>query len=371
MEVTFRYTDEEMRALARQVPWPQRWEPLLHAVGLFLVGVLLSSLLPALFAFWGLLLIFWAGVFLLAIVVLFNVLFGKSWIDVTQIHPITMRLGKDRWETAMQGIEYKNSFHCIQRLVTNDSHLFLFVAKLRAVPIPFSAFNSKHEALEFSAAMRRHKESSGEKQLVLHEGDVDTSPPRLSVDYSPDAAELMEYDLNQLNTARANYLSWFTAAGVLALLGVLLLVMVDSDTGRFILCVAVALANLFLLFFVHESVRRWRWRRDFDTDRLAPHHIAVYAWGVHFRTPFALGDYQWSSMVDLLENHRFLVLCGMHGVDDIVIPKRAFHSEAQLGQWREAIREGIRNASDSFRSDIPVEPTPETGNPYQPPLQET
>ena len=373
MEVTFRYTDDDLRALLRQYPWYQRWEAMLHVVALTFVWMLLSSILPAILQYWLGLVICWAVVTIIVAVVVVLAAFGKPNIEAADLRPLTLRLLPSHRESALDVAEFHDTWSTMWKVEENDTHLFLFVDKWRVYVVPRTAFKSAEHAQDF-ATFARERTDAGSDTLPAELNEFvqqrnTESAEVIDLQFTPQMRELLQYDFHQLNPPDPQYGTWIGAIGVVALLGLMFSQMVDAGVGRVLYCAAAALASLTFVVILHGVIARWRWRRDFNTMRLEPLHLVVDENGIAGRSPTQYGCLRWRAVENLLEGKNFLVFATVHGVDDIVIPKRAI-AEQDIARLRGlATRQLKALQPNEPPADTTIEPTPETGNPYQSPQQ--
>lgn len=383
MEVTFRYTEDDMRALARRIPWHKRWEALWWVLLFALIGMLTASIAPVMFGFWAALVIGWTlfaiGVFTLLVRVF--VIPPSARIDVSQVTPITMRLHEDFWQTGGAIARTRRDWLAIRRIDETSRRIFLFIEPLRAFVIPKSAFASESAAaafLEFArrrVAIAQRPPAGNLPRWPLTEPDLLAAADNAEVirgQYTPTLDELLDYALQGVNRRQPGRRTFWVSIALLAALG-LLVSLADAQLGRVVLCVVAALISLGLVAFALRRVQRWRRRVQIDPLRLQTIALAASPRGISLHSATEEGHVAWSAYTSLRKTDTLLVLDGRKpNIENLVIPRRAFAGDEDAARFEALAAVHIKPAADfaAGPDGKPIPRTAETGNPYQPPLQQ-
>ena len=351
MEVTFRYDEDALAALVRQTPWRQRFESLIWTFAYILAGMAAGSILPLLLGFWIALAVCW-GVFLcLVLFVLYHLAVKKpgGGIDLSQLHPITMRLDEVSWQTANPLLRSRDDWSKLSLVKATNEHLFIFVEGITAFVIPVAAFASGRQAEEFAAFARRRIEDAqppagNDPPWPVADPDLrgrEESAEVIRGWFTPTLKELEQEEFRPPATKEmAKSLSV-----ILVCIGVLVLVFngVNSHAAWHMLCAAAGIMSLALAVigsFVHQ---RRRWRKRLPAHRLQRTQLAASPRGISLLSSTHESHITWQAYSALTRTSQAFVLAGRRpNIDKLTIPLRAFASAQDVARFEALARAHIK-----------------------------
>ena len=373
LEVTFRYSEDDLQALVRQYPFYVRYETLLWTFVFLLLGMAAGSILPVLLGFWSALAVCWAIFIFLVLFVLYRLAIQRpaSTIDLSLLHPITMRLEQSYWQTSNLFIQSRDDWSKLSRVVLTNEHLFVFVKDGNAFAITRDAFPSDEAAERFATfADERIRSAVSPREQIVPNWQIsqpDLVEQDLAVDivrgwFTPTIEELEVHEFKPPSTKE-----WAKSlAAIFACIGIVVLVFNGAgyDAAWYLLCAAAGMISLVLAVIVSYSHQRRVWKRKLPIYRLQLTQLAASPRGISLMSATNECHIDWRAYTELKQNAQMLILEGRPpNIDQLAVPRRAFQSDEDISRFVSLANAYMKRGDDEVPSAT-ISATPEKGNPY-------
>jgi hypothetical protein len=376
MEVQYQYTLDDLKALARALPFSQRVRPILSWIVLVVACGVPPSVLLAASGAWRGVIAGWATLGAMCLFVAAKVWsarrrFWRTGLQRWQF-PRTVRLHPDRLEVESDYYWGRRDWSLVARVVDTPKHVILFVNKVTAHVIPKRAFDSPAAADLFAqtaASYQQQARALATPRFTPNHPPVVNDADALQISYKNKAEEFIsvQYDSLQRADQSQTKQNRVTIVALVASISVCvaLYAVWAAGLGQVIGgSLTFALVGFYTALLAQRLARR-RAVHNVEKDRLRPRTLTISPTGVADVEANRESFTTWRQFDSVEHDDRFIVLYYVNRQIGYLIPKSAFAAREDAERFANLARAYSEDASRDAAPETPR--AAETGNPYQPP----